>query len=478
MKRYCINPNYLVCANEEQLLFFTPTNPPGIISTALWKYQADTLELHRCFEITGSLLLWKYPVENGDIDLQYIGIQYPGIACVIGIGFQGEIVFRVEPGKTVDVRGPVFDALGNIILSVDGQWIFCLSPKGTLLWKWKAIFPVTGVCEIEKYWVFQEKLYVIACGLLYVISLSGNVEESYVIYEFPYKPIQCQVCEEYILFIDLRSGNLFCHNLKGELIWQFSAGRGEKLLRIITCEHNRICLKAIRNEDKISILYVLDENGKICWNTCEEWNELYILSAKDILLVNGKDLSIYNAKGRNILKSNVKKNIIYANVWGNHLRMIVESRGKISVVEQDIESNSKPLCIKLPDVEDNAVKIENEISWENELIEYLIMNLALFCRYLPEKIMRIRIICELFSFMKICVQTDKGIWKSAMAKDIPYEEIVEEDIDGYKECCYKNDVIWIEFCDVHSEEVIKVIMGAVCDLLSQREGIEVNLFFM
>lgn len=162
---------------------------------------------------------------------------------------------------------------------------------------------------------------------------------SYLIYEFPYKPIQRQVCEECILFIDLRSGNLFCHNLKGELIWQFSVGRGEKLLRIITCGYNRICLKSIRNEDNISKLYVLDENGEICWNTCEEWNELYISSAKDILLVNGKDLSIYNynAKGRNTLKSNVKKNIIYANVWGNHLRMIVESRGKISVVEQDIE---------------------------------------------------------------------------------------------------------------------------------------------
>ena len=118
MKRYCINPNYLVYANEKNILFYTPTNPPGIISTALWKYQADTREVHRCFEINRSLLFWKYPMGDRGTELQYIGIQYPGTACVIGLGSQGERIFSIEPGKTVDVSGLVFDMLGNIYAKI------------------------------------------------------------------------------------------------------------------------------------------------------------------------------------------------------------------------------------------------------------------------------------------------------------------------------------------------------------------------
>lgn len=534
MKRYCMNSSYMVDANEQEILFFTPTNPQGIISTALWKYRIGSRELRRCFELQESLYFWKYPAQERDEGLQYIALRYPGAACVIGLGSRGEEIFRVEPGKLTDIRGPVFDTAGNIYLCVDNQWIFCLSPAGELLWKWKSVYAVPGVSAIEKYWVFQDRIYVIACGQLYVISLGGTEEESHTIYEFPYRPIQYKVFGDRILLIGMKYQEVQCFDLKGKELWRFSAKQGDKILRIAACDINRIYLEALRSEDHSEVLYVLNEKGEECWELHEKWSELFITSTQEVILLKDKNISIYSPAGQNILQSSGKKDIIFANVFANRLLMIVEGRGKIAVIEQDKEMKEKPLITELPDIEEVSEVTENEVSqrdefreaiarqmdmlagylqgdtpgsmtkiagefkdilakmpdikgdtemteddipWQEEILESVTGNLDLFARYFQGEILDIRITCELFSNMKISVRTGEDTWESAMAKDIPYEEVSEDDRDCYKNCCYGNDCIWIEFCDARPEEEVEAIMNSVCDLVSRKYGVEAKLVF-
>lgn len=142
MKKYCISSNWLVEANEREVQFFTQTSPPGVISTVLWKYRINTDKIDCCFKVSKRLLLWKYPAIKGNRDLQYIGIKYPGSACVVGLNSEGKELFNVAPGKYVDISGPVYDTVGNLYLSIDEQWIFCLSPMGEVRWKWKSIYAI------------------------------------------------------------------------------------------------------------------------------------------------------------------------------------------------------------------------------------------------------------------------------------------------------------------------------------------------
>ena len=120
---------------------------------------------------------------------------------------------------------------------------------------------------------------------------------------------------------------------------------------------------------------------------------------------------------------------------------------------------------------------EDDIPWQEEILEAVTGNLDLFARYFQGEILEIRITCELFSDMKISVRTGEDTWESAMAKDIPYEEVSEDDRDCYKNCCYGNDCIWIEFCDACPEGEIEAIMNSVCDQVSRKYGVEAKLVF-
>ncbi len=139
---------------------------------------------------------------------------------------------------------------------------------------------------------------------------------------------------------------------------------------------------------------------------------------------------------------------------------------------------SQEILTKLRDsIEENEMT-EDDISWQEVIIESLTKNMDLYGRYFQGEILALRVTCKLSEYVQISVQTDKDTWENAMAEDIPYEKIAEEDRDCYKDCCYGNDCIWIEFCDACSEEEVKSIMDSVCNFLSWKYGVATNLFFM
>lgn len=127
-------------------------------------------------------------------------------------------------------------------------------------------------------------------------------------------------------------------------------------------------------------------------------------------------------------------------------------------------------------IKDNAESTDIEISWQDEIMEYITRNLELSSRYGQRDILEIKIVCRLYETMHISVRTDKGTWKGAMAKDISYEKIMEKDRDLYKDCCCR-EVLWVEFCDACSEVEVNSIMNAVCDLLGRKYNVKVNLIF-
>ena len=127
-------------------------------------------------------------------------------------------------------------------------------------------------------------------------------------------------------------------------------------------------------------------------------------------------------------------------------------------------------------IKDNAESTDIEISWQDEIMEYITRNLELSGRYDQRDILEIKIVCRLYKTMHISVRTDKGTWKGAMAKDISYEKIMEKDRDLYKDCCCR-EVLWVEFCDACSEKEVNSIMNAVCDLLGRKYNVKVDLIF-
>lgn len=143
----------------------------------------------------------------------------------------------------------------------------------------------------------------------------------------------------------------------------------------------------------------------------------------------------------------------------------------------NFQRESQEILTKLQDsIEENEMT-EDDISWQEVIIESLTKNLDLFRRYFQGEILALKITCEMSESVRISAQTDKGTWENAMAEDIPYEKITEEDRDRYKDCCYGNECIWIEFCDACSEEEVKSIMDSVCEFLCRKYGVETNLFF-
>ena len=141
------------------------------------------------------------------------------------------------------------------------------------------------------------------------------------------------------------------------------------------------------------------------------------------------------------------------------------------------QKKSKGIIAKIQDSIEAAEMTEYDIPWQEEVLESLTKNLDLFARYFRGEILAIRVTCELFVDMQISVRTGEDTWENAMAEDIPYEEIAEEDRDCYKDCRCGNECIWIEFCDACSEEEIKSIMDSVCGFLGRKYGVCADLVF-
>lgn len=475
MKKYRFRSSWLVEANEREVHFFTQTSPPGIISTALWKYQIDTDTICCCFKIQKRLLLWKYPAIKANGDLQYIGIEYPGTACVVGFNSEGKELFKVEPGKHVDICGPVFDTDGNLYLSVDEQWIFCLSPMGELRWKWRSNNAISNISAIEKYWIYNNRLYVITCGQIYVISASGKVEENYLADNFKYPSTKYKICGEQILFIDMKYKELLCYDFKGRKLWQSNANKNEMYLDIEACEKNIVCVKAMRLEDDSTILYIFDEKGNKLGSIHEEWSGLLISLTQEVVMWHGQDVHIYSPDGQKLLQSSGKKYTIFANVLEDKLISIVESRGKIAIVKQDKEMKRKPVITKLPEINEEDEAIENENLWRKEISETILLNLELFSKKSHREILEIKVVCVPFEFMEIRALTDEQIWEDATIKNIPIEDVTEKERDAYKECCYRNDIVWTEFCEECSEGRIRTVMESACNIINEKLNILVKL---
>lgn len=226
MNRYFLESRYMVEENEQEIQFYAQTKPQGIIRTALWKYDIGSRELHRCFEIRKRIAIWKYTVDIKESELKYLGISTIGEYYIIGLNDNGDMLFRYELDGTANY--PVYDMAGNVYISVNNFWILCLSEKGKLLWKWKPICDhFYGIKGIKKYWIANEKLYVIAYDYLFVITSDGDTEASYIVNDFN-DATQYEVQNDKIIFSSENYQELICCNFKAENLWRY----GRKLIRV------------------------------------------------------------------------------------------------------------------------------------------------------------------------------------------------------------------------------------------------------
>lgn len=329
--------------------------------------------------------------------------------------------------------------------------------------------------HVEKYWIYNNRLYVITCGHIYVIAANGEVEEDYTADNFKYPAIKYKICGEHILFIDINYRELLCCDFKGEKLWQSRANKDEKYLDIAACGENMILVKAMEQETDSTILYAFDEKGNKRWGIHEEWNSLLISLDQEIVLCHNQDVSIYSLDGQKLLQNSSKKYNVLANIVKDTLISIVESRGKIAVIKQDREMKRKPVITKLPEIKEDDEAIERENLWCEEIVETLLMNLELFRKKFQRGILELKVVCVPFEFMEICALTDDNIWENATIKDIPFEEATEDERDIYKECCDRNGIVWTEFCAECSEERIRTVMESACTMINKKINVLVSL---
>lgn len=336
----------MVEENEQEIQFYAQTKPQGIIRTALWKYDIGSRELHRCFEIRKRIAIWKYTVDIKESELKYLGISTIGEYYIIGLNDNGDMLFRYELDGTANY--PVYDMAGNVYISVNNFWILCLSEKGKLLWKWKPICDhFYGIKGIKKYWIANEKLYVIAYDYLFVITSDGDTEASYIVNDFN-DATQYEVQNDKIIFSSENYQELICCNFKAENLWRYNAGTNEMIFEIITNKKNMSFLRVKNRTDETTRLCVIDEYGKKLWDVMREWSSKFYLSDEQIVLIKGKSIVIYNNSGQELLNYSYKGDIIWGRLIADKLLLIVERQGNIAIVERNIDSQGKINIVELP----------------------------------------------------------------------------------------------------------------------------------
>lgn len=480
MNKYCFIPRYLLEIDEHGIQFYTHTGPYGVIATTVWKYEIGDKKLQLCFEMDEKLHIWKYTANQEGQRLQYIGLTSGAASSITGLDSCGEILFRYKVGGIIGT--PVYDMYGNIYISVNGRWIFCLNKEGELLWKWKLPFnSAGGLNEIVKYWISCDRLYVIANGREYVIALDSNTEGSHELLDYN-NDTQCKVRDDNFFFRCQEYSKLQCYNLNAEKMWDYTVSKNE-MISEITVGVKNLCLKVRSRTDDSVILYVLDKNGVKQWSVEQGWNHICISSNEEVMLINGKSMSIYNSTGKILLQYSGKERILWGNLIGDKLVMIVEWRGSLSILERDINSNDKVYISKLKakektksDLSTKAVlPFQENLAEFAELAEYLLLNTELWMRYSGLGIREIIVSYEIFKTIQIQVLSDENIWVDGMVKNIPYDRISEEDRDLYKECGYRDDIVWVEFCAACPEGQIGEAIEQVCNHVSKKLGIPVKL---
>lgn len=470
MNKYSLGSHYMVEVNEREIQFYTQTKHRGVTNTTLWKYELSSRELHRCFEISGRMAIWKY---SADAEVKYLGVSSVGKFCVIGLSECGDTLFRYVLEGTPNY--PEYDSEGNIYIASSNMRMLCLNKKGELLWKWKPICSYfCGLNPIKKYWVANDKLYVIAQDDLYALSLDGNTEVCHKIADFN-EATRYEIQTDRIIFSSENYQELICYNFEGENLWRYSVDRDEMIFEIATIKDELSCLRVKNRADESTKLCVLDNTGKKLWDVTQEWWQLLTPGDEQIALINDKKIVIYDGKGCELLRYSYKSHIVWGGFIANRLLMLVERKGNISLVECNSDLDTLSIVeMEIKEQTEEAYSSKKISYWHKELTEYLLLNMELVTKYIKNGIQEIVLSYERYHSIQIQVLDDMNIWLDGSASSIPYEERDESDRDSFKECSCRDDIVWIEFCDDCPETYIPIVMGMVCNSLSGKLGVSVR----
>lgn len=466
MKKYCFLSEFLVDANERELLFYTYGAPDGTETTTMWKYEMSSKECRIAFALNQRVKIWNYMGKSVNEGLQYIGIGIASSSLVMGLDADGVVIFEYETGGFC--KEPLYDMSGNIYLVVNDVWIHCINRTGELQWKWRPVSPdnTSRSSRIKKYWIFNGKLYVVAGGLEYVVNLEGDTVN---IYMFPsYNEAAKYVVQKDKLFYtseDYRE--LLCDNFDAERLWKYCVQEDEVITQIITGEENQIFLRVRKRTSNSYLLYVIDQNGNLQWKTIQKWSQLYNISDNKIMLTNGKNVAIYHNDGREIFQYSGKEDVLWGKVIAKELIMIAEQRGNIVVIERS-EDFRDVACVSEISTKrkaDESLSPRQLLRWQKELSEYLMLNMEIWLRYYHIDIQEIALSYEMFKSLSIQVLSVDGKWLEGMANSIPYEMRVESDGDLFRECSCREDIVWLEFCSECPEKQMKIVLEKVCETM-------------
>lgn len=198
-----------------------------------------------------------------------------------------------------------------------------------------------------------------------------------------------------------------------------------------------------------------------------------------IVRYDGKHIVIYDEQGHIRKEYSRKEYIIWANVFGEKLILLVETAGNIAIVEKDLNEREAEVVIKLPSNKEteNCFADEELLSWQGTLCEYILLNLKLSMKYRDVKMKEVALFYEPFRTIQIKVRTGESDWVDGCASSIPYEAWCdnEDDRESFKECECRDEIIWSEFCDYCPNEDIRPIMEKVREELEIILGVSVKL---
>jgi len=473
---YCV-----VDVSADSILFYTYPRQGSRPYTTLWKYDTVKKELRECFTFRGfDIRLWRDGVS--DHYLYVVRNKY-----MIGkISNEGNKVWELKLNGYIS--DPVLDETGNIYISVQGMWIYCINADGSIKWRWKPEF-VSGSqinlsMGIYPPKILNQEIYIFAAYGFYILSEDGKTQKCFNMPAYSMK-WRLSIIGDKIIFYDKRK--VVCCNLRGESMWEYDT---EKYIIgiLFDCYNNiyvklkdynvKSSVKSKNTENEGWLLSINNKGGKrwISAAGCMSIQSM-VYSDEVILICDGK-AEDYSLSGKRKWDYQIKGYIIWLMVMEETIISISESRGHIfvnhSLKNKGSEINSIRITKEITQGKEVKSKIEWD-RWKKHIAEYIERNIDVWLKYhITGKLSAIKIYYEIAEriTLELCID---GEWYKVQYGNIECDEkVTEENRDEHKECRYL-DTIWCEFYNDGGEGNEERVMKEVSKILEDKYHTDVSI---
>ena len=465
---YVSNGNAIVNGNE---VIFAAKHEEGFKSEwSLWKldYQKERLEemksgLKYIADIRNNPYANMVLVREEERNKEY---------TIWAFNYDGEVVWKYTFSEIV-IRMIVGEK-GKILVTVSASRkgkLYCLSPRGELEWE----LCLDGLASMQQT-AGNGKFYFLMSGKIYCIDEDGkNCRTLEGIEEKNIREIA--VWKDRLLVT--RVGSISCYTNAGERVWttqiENAATQGASLFD----GEGNLYFVTTKSE-----LVSLDMDGEIRWKEKPRYfargNMLDVVEDKVIIVSNeiGKHsvIEVFTTDGDRFQTFEREEEIAWLKMLKDQYVSFAYDVKSMKGVYINVFPHDKTALEdkKSLHVEDKKLRKDDptqwNLDWSEEVFEYIKMTLDLFLEEYG-KFEEIKLVFTMEDSPKISFKNE-NTWI-----DIDFLELKNrgenDDRDSYRECYFRDEVVWYEFVNTECPKTLDYIASKVCEKLEETYGVAV-----